>query len=98
MRTIETLAEAIYLAHLAEFHEGNLPPDAPVRKFANREAVSQALKTGQLFPEIWRQAANHVLTPYQAIGLYSLLDFSSYAVEKKFKASFVACIENLLNL
>jgi hypothetical protein len=92
------MAEAIYDAHLVEFHNGNLPHDATARKFPSREAVAEALEAGELFPAIWRQVANHVLTPYQAIGLYSLLDFSSYAVERKFKASFIACVENLLNV
>ena len=90
-------AEAIYEAHKAEFLKGALPHTAPVRRFKDKAAVADALIEGELFPEIWKQVAHHVLTPYQVIGLYSLLQFSSDAAERKFKASFIACVENLLS-
>lgn len=90
-------AEEIYQAHKAAFINNELPYGATNRKEC-RQDLTDALLVGELFPEIWRQMAIHTLTPYQRIGLCSLLAFSSPAAEKKFKASFIACVENLLNV
>jgi len=92
-----TKAETIYEAHREAFLDNKIPYTAPVRRFKDKAAVTLALRNGELFPEIWKEVANHVLTPYQTIGLYSLLQFSSFKSEQKFKASFIACVENLLN-
>jgi len=90
-------ANVIYEAHKAAFLDNKLPYGATVAK-KTRQEVIDALLAGELFPEIWKQIAHHSLTTYQCIGLYSLLQFSSPRAEKKFKASFVACVENLLNV
>lgn len=91
------LTEKIYQAHMDAFKEGKMPYQPGVRRFKSKQAVADAVRSGEIIPEIWKEVALHVLSTTQVIGLYSLLSFSSPKAEAKFKESFAACIENLLS-
>lgn len=97
-RNNSILAEKIYQAHKETFLDGQMPHSFEPVKYKTREDVAAALLMGATFPAIWKEVAHHTLGTFQIIALYSLNAFSSPAAEKKFKASFIACIENLLNV
>ena len=91
------LIENAYQNHLSALKAGNMPFQPSVRRFKSKQAVADAIRAGEIIPEIWKEVAFHALSTAQVIGLYSLLSFNSPKTEAKFKESFIACIENLLN-
>ena len=64
--------EQIYDAHLTHLHEGSMPYNPQGRRFKSKEAVADALRKGEIIPEIWKEVAHHTLSPAQIIGMYSL--------------------------
>lgn len=91
------LIESIWQNHLSVLKAGNMDYNPKGRRFASKQEVAAAIRNGEIIPEIWKEVAHHTLGPAQIIGMHSLLSFSSPKVEAKFKASFIACIENLLS-
>ena len=94
--TTDFTPEQIYNAYLCHLYSGHMPYNPQGRRFKSKEAVADALRKGEIIPEIWKEVAHHTLSPAQIIGMYSLCEFSSDRAEKKFKASFISTIENFL--